>query len=418
MKKLYILLTILIGYQQMVIAQNDTTISTFANVHQGWGGGLDTRTVVDTFIFPSDVSGYDQINLTINCGCPAGGCDPWDRFANLKIIHKGEAIEIARYMTPYGKACSWVVDVSDYRNLLTDTVILSSFVDTWVNPAWSISYDFEFITGTPLYQYIKVNNLWADENVVYGDTTKPITIDSVYQTIDEVAEKTVVRIVNTGHGQGNTDNAAEFSQKTHKLILDDATTYSHLLWRDDCSSNPGCSNQSGTWTYNRANWCPGKAVDVEDFDVTANVVAGNSVKFEYELQDYFNYCSPNNAGCVQGTTCSDCNYNYNGHTEPHYKVHIQLLQKSNDPELYVKSLVAKSANLKVHLFPNPTNGIVQYSTSQSVSKIEVIALDGSSITLNNANTLGRIDLSSQTSGIYFVKFISDKGSVVKKVVKQ
>ena len=49
--------------------------------------------------------------------CPAGGCDPWDRKANIQIKQFDEWFEIGRYVTPYGIGCSWVFDVTDYRSI-------------------------------------------------------------------------------------------------------------------------------------------------------------------------------------------------------------------------------------------------------------------------------------------------------------
>lgn len=414
---LALLFSTLFAYSQV-----DTTITTFNQVHQTFGNGLNTRTVVDTFYFPSDLSDYSAISINIQLDCPSGGCDPWDRFANLKIVHQGEAFEIARYMTPYGKGCGWTVDLSDYRSMLTDTVILSSFIDTWVNPAWLVSYDFTFTAGTPNYEYIKVTNLWNDENVVYGDTTKPISLDSVYHYISPFTSETFIRVVNTGHGQGNTDNAAEFSQKTHKIYVDDVNLYSHLLWRSDCSDNPGCSNQAGTWTYNRANWCPGKAVDVEDFDLTSDVTAGELVKFEYELENYFNQCSPNTDACIQGTTCTDCNYNYNGHTQPHYKIHIQLLQKSNDSDVLINNIDDLNSTIITTLFPNPTSGIINLGVIiQGDQDVEIMIFStlGNLVysekrkSTSNFNT--QIDLSNQPTGLYFVTLKTESGTITKKV---
>ena len=37
----------------------------------------------------------------------------------------------------------------------------------------------------------------------------------------------------TGHGQGNTDNCAEFCRKDHTVFVD-STGYDREIWRDDC----------------------------------------------------------------------------------------------------------------------------------------------------------------------------------------
>ena len=154
-------LSLLLAFSQSSVgAVADTTITTLNNVHQGNGAGLATRTGVDTFFFPEDISMYSKIKLRVTLSCPTGGCDPWDRFANVSVFHDTEWFEIGRYITPYGKACGWLVDISDYRMMLTDTVIIKSFIDTWTNPGWLVKLNFEFTAGIPVYENIKVENLW------------------------------------------------------------------------------------------------------------------------------------------------------------------------------------------------------------------------------------------------------------------
>jgi Peptide-N-glycosidase F, C terminal. len=96
------------------------------------------------------------------------------------------------------------------------------------------------------------------------------------------------------------------------------------FWRDDCASND-CSPQNGTWQYNRAGFCPGDKVTPQDFDLLDHVIVGDTVKLDYILEDYVNYCSPNNPDCVNGVTCSLCDYNNSGHTEPYYYIGSHLI---------------------------------------------------------------------------------------------
>ena len=161
-----------------IYCQSDTTITTFFEVHQGFGGDLN-RTETDTFIFPPSVTGYDSILMHVTLKCPSGGCDPWDRLAYIQLINNGYTYEIGRYVTPYGKGCGWTMDVSDYRSLLTDTVIISSFIDTWVNPAWLVTIQFEFKAGSAQYEYTSIDNLWSNYYVTYGDTSNPIDISEI-----------------------------------------------------------------------------------------------------------------------------------------------------------------------------------------------------------------------------------------------
>jgi hypothetical protein len=133
----------------------------------------------------------------------------------------------------------------------------------------------------------------------------------------------------TGHGQGNTQNCAEFCNKVHSITANGAIS-SHNLWRADCGQNP-CSPQGGTWTYPRAGWCPGSIVYPWDVDVTAWVTPGADANLSYGVTPYTNYCRPDNPNCVNGQTCADCNYNSNGHTVPVYRVASQLVYYRINP---------------------------------------------------------------------------------------
>jgi hypothetical protein len=64
----------------------------------------------------------------------------------------------------------------------------------------------------------------------------------------------------TGHGQGNTQNCAEFCPKMHQFVVN-GTTHDKRVWRDNCSRTATDGSQRGTWTLSRAGWCPGATVD-------------------------------------------------------------------------------------------------------------------------------------------------------------
>ena len=414
MKKLYILVCFLFSFSFTTIAsQADTTLSTFVNVHQGNGAGLATRTVVDTFFLPHDISGYSSINMHVQLNCPTGGCDPWDRFASVKVWHDTDWYEIGRYMTPYGKSCGWNIDVSDYRSMLSDTVIINSFIDTWTNPGWLVNIDFTFTAGIPVNPYIHVENLWNNENVIYGDSTQPINLPMLTRNIDGSATTVKIKMVNTGHGQGNTDNAAEFSQKTHHIVVNGIHTYNQLLWRSNCNSNP-CSPQSGTWQYNRAGWCPGADVLPNEYDITSNVTPGQNVNIQYQLQSYFNNCSPNNSGCVTGSTCTDCNYNYNGHTEPHYKIASQIISYLSTP-----TGITGISKKVFSISPNPSSGIFNIHVYQSgLSGIfEVISPSGKIVYSGKITGVDQqIDLNNLQKGFYLIKLQSEKQISTQKLI--
>jgi hypothetical protein len=408
---------LLLSFSRPVSAlPGDTVLTTINNVHQGNGSGLATRTVIDTFLFPHDISMYAEIKLRVTLSCPSGGCDPWDRFANISIYHGGEWFEIGRYITPYGKACGWLLDVSDYRMMLSDTVILRSFIDTWTNPGWLVKLDFEFTEGSPMYDHIQVENLWYTENLVYGDANNPSVLPVVSKTIDPDALQLRFKMVNTGHGQGNSDNAAEFSQKTHSLYLNGSPVHSHFLWRADCATNP-CSPQAGTWQYNRAGWCPGADVLPAYFDLTTLVSPGQSINLDYRLQNYLNACSPANPSCVTGLTCADCNYNYNGHTEPHYKISGQLITYKSTTT-GIKSLKSENSIL---ISPNPSEGMISVQRKKKAenARIEIHDISGRLVFSCKMKTeIQAMDLRDLSAGTYILKYHSADGSQVKRLLIQ
>lgn len=302
----------------------DTTVVAFNSVHHFFGGGTNNRTVIDTIQLPGQNNDYQQILMHIDLACPTGGCDPWDRKASISVKHLNAWYEIGRYVTPYGVGCGWTLDVTDYRSILKGEISLSSFIDTWVQPAWLVTIQFEFNSGIPEHPYTVVRNMWNDDYVRYGDTTNPVNLQPITEYIPEDAQSTYLRMITTGHGQGNTDNAAEFSQKIHQIYLNGVFIYDHDFWRNDCQNN-SCSPQSGTWQYNRAGFCPGDKVDPQDFDLSYFAVPGDTATLSYILEDYFNECSPNNPSCINGVTCASCNYNNTGHTEPNYFIASHLI---------------------------------------------------------------------------------------------
>ena len=302
----------------------DTTIVAFQSIHQSFGSLGNNRTVIDTIQFPDSNVEFSEIIMNVSLECPTGGCDPWDRKAKIDVMHLNQWFEIGRYVTPYGVECGWDFDVTDYRSILRGEVILRSYIDTWVQPGWLVNIEFDFITGIPDYPFTTIRNVWNYNYVVYGDTTNPVNISTVTEYIPSDAENVFLRMITTGHGQGNTDNAAEFSLKLHDIVLNDELAYTHNFWRSDCEYNE-CSPQNGTWQYDRAGFCPGDRVIPQDFNIMDYTYPGETIKLDYILEDYFNFCSPNNPDCVNGATCSLCDYNNSGHTEPYYYIGSHLI---------------------------------------------------------------------------------------------
>lgn len=419
MKKLYTFCFLLIGLQ--VLAQ-DLVIETFSGAHHS-----GANTISENFNFPDDVSNFSKIEMRISLTCPTGGCDPWDRIAWIQLHTPENTFEIGRYATPYGNDwCSWAIDVTDYRLLLKNEVSLSSYIETW-DKGWLVDVDFEFYNGAPEYEFIRVENLWAGNeddptmasnndyyNFLYGEPFFNYNLPSQSVTIPSNREKTVVRIVNTGHGQANTHNAAEFSNKTHQLKINNATVANHHLWNSDCDLNP-CSPQSGTWQYSRAGWCPGQDVKPTNINITNNTYIWQEFELDYVLESYTNECTPWNISCVDGMTCTDCSFNGSSHTQPNYKIAIQLFHFSNE----FMDLKENEAT-QIQIYPNPADNQlnIRYPYSNENYTIECYDLHGKLIFTKFTSKFNSLNLSTENiaSGIYTLKFVSETQISTHKLI--
>ena len=384
---------------QYSVLYSDTTVVAFDAVHHYFGSMGNNRTVIDTIQFPDSNSAYSDIIMHINLDCPAGGCDPWDRKAKLSVHHLNEWFEIGRYVTPYGVECGWDIDVTDYRSILKGEVIFRSYIDTWVQPGWLLSIEFEFIAGIPEHPFTSLRNIWNYDYVIYGDPNNPVNISTVTEYVPEDTEDAYLRMITTGHGQGNTDNAAEFSNKRHDILINGESSYIHNFWRDNCEYNQ-CSPQNGTWQYDRAGFCPGDKVTPLDFSILDYSLPGDTLQLNYILENYFNECSPNNLSCVNGVTCSSCNYNNSGHTEPFYYIgshlilHTESWHSNADAFLEIMEHDSLSGTLDIYL----ENYVSVYGLQFKLNIDQLAGVDLAELSFQNG-TGGRAEESGWTVGV-------------------
>jgi hypothetical protein len=114
-----------------------------------------------TFTLPAFAGAYSNVKAILNYGCP---CDPWDRIATVRIRGaNGQWMELFKYITPYGVACSDEIDITDFVSQLQGKV------DFMINFAQSVtSITFHYEAGTPEYKYSWVDNLWQ-QAFPFGD---------------------------------------------------------------------------------------------------------------------------------------------------------------------------------------------------------------------------------------------------------
>lgn len=416
-----------------IIVGHDTTIIAMDKVPLINGNKDSTISVA----FPDTSFKYEKILMSYSLSKPAAGWDPYDRVAEVSITKNGETFEIARIMTPFSKACGWTVDVTDFRPVLAGTVDLTAFILYYVTAGsqqgYLVSISFQFIGGNPKKEAFKIQNLWTN-NVVnnrweYGCYLHPIenNIPSRQIVIDHQADSVKVNVNCTGHGQFNTNNCAEFCLKEHTLRVDSTYDYRHDLWRTGCNANT-CSPQSGTWTYDRAGWCPGADVIPWLVDITAYAHHGSTIWLQYFPEEYHNYCSPDDSTCPTNVSAncapggsSSCSYT-GGHTQPFLLMQAQIIFYHN---LAVPSGLNKFSGIKnIDVFPNPATESVRISGINSGHKeiiIELYNLFGEKIYVTSVapDKLKEgvdISLKNFAKGFYTLKVGSDNEFTRKKII--
>ncbi|MGE0173276.1 MAG: peptide-N-glycosidase F-related protein [Oligoflexales bacterium] len=274
----------------------------------------ERQTAIRDIPFPSlDVS-YEKITLEFTLSCPNGRCDYKDRPGDLHLLRtvdgQEQAVEILRFMTPYGVGGTWTLDVTHLRLLLSDNVKLRLFIKTFVKKGdpggdgWSATVRFRFTPGEPENLPVALIPLWGSEPVWYGDPAKPSKREIRIQLPDVEFSKMFVVSFITGHGQGNMDNCAEFCDKSHTLTIN-GTPHETRIWRSDCKDNP-IKNQKGNWTLSREGWCPGDIVKPWWLEIPSGPV--KEVSITYEPEPYVNTCRPDSSDCSGCWLILDCTY--------------------------------------------------------------------------------------------------------------
>lgn len=418
--------TILVEVTDQIADQTVTTLDSAIIDY----GNLGIRTYTGTYTLPQFAAAYNQITAYLNVSCPplSGGCDDWDRLAYVQVKDpSGKWVEILRYITPYGKACSHYVDVTDFASLLQGDVDIRMFIDTWGTGGWQIRLDFEYIAGEPEYDYTDVEELWQG-SYNFGDPANLQPLDTVTVGIFHEAREAHIRLTTTGHGWGdnNTGNAAEFYHAVHHLQVNGEDAFEQDLWTD-CYPNPdGCNNQSGTYKYDRAGWCPGSISRPYIYDVTPYLWQ-TPFQLSYIFQpSYMDECHPHNPDCVTGVTCSDCNAGSN----PFYRVSCYLIRSTNTPRAlgnhdYNAPQIVEN-EYAFTAYPNPCTQKFRLNFNTEINERLVCTLvngGGESLRTYFFNSSREaeqylFDVSFLSKGIYFLNVYTKYQSGVQKIIVQ
>ncbi len=189
--------------------------------------------------------------------------------------------QIMSFVTPYGMGVdfgefgeSWYFDVTDYTPVLKGPKQMTvSGGGQWQE---DLDIKFHFIVGTPPRDVLEMQQIWRPQSKNYSTIMSDRAFEPRSNLMLPNASAYKIRSVITGHGQDG-----EFIPRTHYLNVDAANPPIES-WQvlTECADNP-VYPQGGTWIYDRAGWCPGKATDLRQVDITSLVTPGQSHVFDY-----------------------------------------------------------------------------------------------------------------------------------------
>ena len=264
-----------------------------------------------------------------------------------------EEFELARVITPYGTYMqgagsngynpSWKhryqFDVTDYQNLLKDSVELRVFYSGW-SSGFSVTLDFDFIEGVPPHNVLDIKNIYqGDASYTNSAAFEASFLPAKSVFVPSEVGNVLAKITPSGHGFDNNLNAAEFLDRYYNLLVNGSQAAQQHMWRDDCGFNP-IYPQGGTWIYDRANWCPGTRTFTYDHDITSFITTNSNNSIDLNIQ----------------------NYTWSGSQTPSYTIQAQLIFRSQpnftaDAEVY-DILSPSSHDEYKRMNPRCTNAII------------------------------------------------------------
>lgn len=111
-----------------------------------------------------------------------------------------------------------------------------------------------------------------------------------------------------------------------------------------------------------------------------------------------------------------------GYHQKDYNIYTWALMNQIDLKLNSCGILSNASieilsNTAVHLFPNPTNGILNIKIEDGGQEFQTTIFNQLSQILHKSNNQNQIDLNNLPNGIYFVTIKTSKQIVTKKIIK-
>lgn len=204
--------------------------------------------------------------------------DRWDRAGSIRLVTPGAPdLEVVRFMTSYGGRTRHEVDVTELAPLLRGDRTFRTFVDTWVDSAWTVDVSLRYAPDSTVDAPTWLAPVYFTDSMNRESHAGGVEVPV---EIPRGLSRVVLRYLSTGHCTDGRDED-EFISKANVISVDGVVVARFHPWRDDCrrfrDRNPYCARWSdGSWSsdYSRSGWCPGSEVVPTEFDLTDHLTPG------------------------------------------------------------------------------------------------------------------------------------------------
>ena len=268
----------------------DTTWVTVFNLKK-----LDHHGNYDTTVTFPQGNRYRKIRMHYILGryaCPGNPqyCGSWDYTTQIYSLPAGkDSVEIGRVITPYAtdwlqknKSHDYILDVTDYESVLEGSSHIRFRYDgySW---GFSLTLKFELIEGVPPMDAVSVENIY-DGYFAYGNASNPIENHLIPTALTYTTAKAAIKNSISGHGADAT-GCSEFCSKYYQLMLNGTSVATKQIWRNDCGYNE-VYPQTGTWVFDRSNWCPGAVVWPIYHDLEGLTTSSTTFTADVDMEPY------------------------------------------------------------------------------------------------------------------------------------
>jgi len=260
---------------------------------------LDYYNNFDTTVqFPNGTTSYRKVYMIFTLGkyvCPGNPqyCGSWDyTVQNYLMTPGGDTVELSRLITPYATtggrfSNSWkyryIFDVTDYYPILKNTGTIRIHYSGY-SGGFTANIKFAFVEGTPERDVKGISRVW-NGSFAFGKASDPFDnhTPAMSKTAPAGTQSADLKFNVTGHGS-DAQYCSEFCSKYYKVMLNSNLIDQKNIWRDNCGFNQ-IYPQTGTWIYDRANWCPGALVNTNTHHLTG-VTAGSNYNVDVDFEQY------------------------------------------------------------------------------------------------------------------------------------